>query len=101
MEPEGMERLGAPRARAVGGEVPDGEAFALADGVQHLLCGDDPGAVPGGEDSRSGGVSVAVVEPVAGGVPEAGGTVARPSVVLNRRRPEAGVRMLRPVSATN
>ena len=33
-----------PGARPVGGEVPDGEAFALADGVQHLLRGDDPGA---------------------------------------------------------
>src|SRR4051812_8076284 len=96
-----MERLGAAGARAVGGEVPDGEAFALADGVQHLLRGDDPGALPDRADSRSGRVSVAVVEPVAGRIPEAGGAVARPSVVLNRRRLGAGVRMLRSMSATN
>ena len=93
--------LGAAGARAVGGEVPGGEAFAAADGVQHLLRGDDPGAVPDRADSRSDRVPVAVVEPVAGRIPEAGGAVARPSVVLRRRRPEAGVRMLRSVWATN
>ena len=41
----------------------------------------------------------AVVEPVAGRVPAAGGAAARSPVVLNRRRPEAGVRMLRSAAA--
>ena len=46
VEPEGVECPGAARARPVGGEVPGGEAVAAADGVQHVLRGDDPGAVP-------------------------------------------------------
>ena len=36
-------------------------------------------------DGRSDRVPAAVVEPVAGGVPAAGGAVARPPVVLSRR----------------
>ena len=46
VEPEGVERPGAARAGPVGGEVPGGEAVAAADGVQHVLRGDDPGALP-------------------------------------------------------
>ena len=53
------------------------------------------------QDGRSARVPAAVVEPVAGRVPAAGGAVARPPVVLSRRRPEAGVRMLRSVWAPN
>ena len=46
LEPEGVECPGAARGRAVGGEVPGGEAVAAADGVQHVLRGDDPGPLP-------------------------------------------------------
>src|SRR3954462_14236227 len=77
VEPEGVERPGAPRAGSVGGEVPGGEAVAAADGVQHVLCGADPGALPDRAWFPPGRVSVAVVEPVAGRVPEAGGAAAR------------------------
>ena len=54
VEPEGVERAGAARAGPVGGEVPGGEAVAAADGVQHVLRGDDPGAVPDRADSPGG-----------------------------------------------
>jgi hypothetical protein len=99
VEPEGRERPGAPRARPVGGEVSGREAVAAADGVQHVLRGDDPGPLPDRQASRPDHLPVAIVEPVAGRVPEVGGAVARSPVVLNRWRPEAGVRMLRSVLA--
>ena len=73
-----------PERGPVGGEVPGGEAVAAADGVQHVLRGDDPGAVPDRADSRSDRLPAAVVEPVAGCVPAAGGAAARSPVVLNR-----------------
>ena len=50
-------------------------------------------------DSGPDRVPSPVVEPVAGSLPAAGGAVARSPLVLNRRRPEAGVRMLRSVWA--
>ena len=84
VEPEGVEGPGAARAGPVGGEVPGGEAFAAADGVQHVLRGDDPGALPDRADSRSDRVPAAVVEPVAGCLPAVGGAVARSPVVLSR-----------------
>ena len=75
---------GAPGAGPVGGEVPGGEAVAAADGVLDVLRGVDPGAVPDRQDSRSDRLPAAVVEPVAGCVPAAGGAVARRPVVLSR-----------------
>src|SRR3954452_19216403 len=46
VEPEGVGRPGAARAGAVGEEVSGREAFLAADGVQHVLRGDDPGPLP-------------------------------------------------------
>src|SRR5512144_2999462 len=99
LEPEGVGGAAAAGAPPVGGGASCGEAVAFADGVLDLLRGADPGAVPDRPDSRSDRRSVAVVEPMAGGVPPAGGAAARRPAVLNRRRPEAGVRMLRSVWA--
>ena len=66
-------------------EAPGREADAVADGVRDVLCGDDPDAVPDRPGRPSAGVSVAVVEPVAGGVPAAGGAAEWLLVVLSRR----------------
>ena len=77
VEPEGVGGVAAARGRSLGGEASGREAVAVADGVQHVLRGDDPGAVPGGEDGPADRVPIAVVEPVAGRVPPAGGAAAR------------------------
>ena len=60
-----------------------GEAVAAADGVQHVLRGDDPGALPDRADGPPDRVPTAVLEPVAGRVPAAGGAAARSAVVLS------------------
>src|SRR3954452_21403455 len=83
VEPEGMGGVAAARARPVVGEASCGEAFVAADGVRHVLRGDDPGAVPGRADIPADRVPFAVVEPVAGNVPAAGGAATRSAVVLN------------------
>ncbi len=101
VEPEGVSGVAAARGRSVGGEAPVGEAIALADGVQHVLRGDDPGALPGRANVPPDRVPIAVMEPVAGRVPAVGGAAARSPAVLKRRRPEAGVRMLRSLEAPN
>ena len=81
------------------GEVPGGEAVAAEDGVQHVLRGDDPGALPDHQDQSADHLPALVMEPMAGSLPPVGGAVARSPVVLSGRRPEAGVRMLRSVLA--
>ena len=58
-----------------------------------VLRGVDPGAVPGRADEPADRVPAAVVEPVAGGVPAAGGAVARSLGCVERRgslKPESG-----------
>src|SRR5437870_467870 len=85
VEPEGVERPGAARGRAVGGEVPGREAVATADGVHDLLRGDDPGALPDRAWCPEDRIPAAVVEPVAGRVPAAGGAATRSAAVLSRR----------------
>ena len=64
-----------------------------------VLRGDDPDAVPDRAGRPADRVPAAVVEPVAGRVPAAGGAAARLLAVLSGRRPEAGVRMPRSVWA--
>src|SRR3954463_15458863 len=81
MDAEGVVGAAGAGAPPVGGEAPGGEAVAAADGVQHLLCGVDPGAVPGGADEPSDHLPAVVVEPVAGCVPAVGGALAVVAVV--------------------
>ena len=77
-----MECAGPARGGAVVGEVPSREADAVADGVHHVLRGDDPGALPGRADESADRVPVAVVEPLAGRFPATCGAVARSPVGL-------------------
>ena len=100
-EPEDLGGVAAARGRSVGGEALCGEAVAVADGVQHVLRGDHPGAVPDLEDVPADRVPIAVLESLEGSVPPDGGAPTRSAAVLNPRRPEAGVRMLRSLEATN
>ena len=54
VEPEGVGGVAVARAGPMGGEAPGGEAVAAADGVQHVLRGDDPGALPDRADDPGG-----------------------------------------------
>jgi len=95
VEPEGLGGPVAARAGSMVGEAPIGEAIVVADGVQHILCGDDPGTLPGRADVPAGRVPLVVVEPVARHLPEVGGAAARAAVVLRVGCGEAGVWMSR------
>ena len=75
-------RLAGARVAAARGEAPGGEADAVADGVRDVLRGDDRDALPDRAGRPSVGLSVAVLEPVAGRVPAAGGAAARLLAVL-------------------
>src|SRR5262249_52672111 len=85
VEPEGVGGAAGAGAPPVGGAAPGGEAVAVADGVLDVLCGLDPGAVPGRADEPADHLPAAAWEPVAGRVPSPGGAVARGPAVLTAR----------------
>lgn len=93
----GLKALAMP----VVGEASCGEAFPLADGVQHVLRSGDPDSMPDRADIPPDRVPLAVVEPVARRLSEAGGAVAPSTVVLSAEGDEAGVRMPRSTLTTN
>ena len=70
-------------AGSLGREAPIGEAVIVADGVQHVLRGDDPGPLSGRADVPTDHLSVAVVEPLARRISEVGGAAARSAIVLS------------------
>ena len=86
----------SPRHR---GETQGGETNVVADGVRDLLRGLHPDAVPDRAGWTTVDLPVAVVEPVARGLPPAGGAAARLLAVLRRLHLEVGVRMPRSVWA--
>src|SRR6516162_9034381 len=90
MDAEGVECVAGAGASPVGREAPGGEADAAGDGVHDLLRGADPGAVPGGAHEPPDRVSAPVVEPVARGVPAAGGAAAIVAVVSGRASLKSG-----------
>ena len=65
------------------GEAPGREADAVADGVRDVLRGGDPDAVPDRAGRPADRLPVAVLEPVARGVPAAGGAAAGLLAVLS------------------
>ena len=71
------------------------ETIAVADGVRDVLCGDDPDALPDRAKRWTVDLPLAVVEPVARGLPATGRAAARLLAVLRRIDLEVGVRMPR------
>ena len=90
VEPEGVGGAAGARVAAARREAPCREADAVADGVPDLLRGGDRDALPGRPGWPSAGVSVAVVEPVAGRLPAAGGAAPRLLAVLRAANPKPG-----------
>ena len=95
LEPEGVECLDGAGIAAARGQARGRETNAVADGVRDVLCGDDPDAVPDRAERRTVDLPLAVVEPVARGLPATGGSAARLLAVLRRNDLEVGVRMPR------
>ena len=76
VEPEGLERPdGAGIASARGG-TQDGETKVVEDGICHVLRGVHPDAVPDRAGWTAADLPVALLEPLAGRLPPAGGAVA-------------------------
>ena len=76
LEPEGLERPdGAGIASARGG-TQDGETKVVEDGICHVLRGFHPDAVPDRAGWTAADLPVALLEPLAGRLPPAGGAVA-------------------------
>jgi hypothetical protein len=69
----------------------------VEDGICHVLRGFHPDAVPDRTGWTATDLPVALLEPLAGHLPPAGGAVAQLLVVLRRSRHEVGVRMPRSV----
>ena len=95
VEPEGMDRLDDAGIASARGQAQGREAIAAADGVLDVLRGDHPDALPDRQERRPIDLPVAVVEPVARGLPAIGRAAARLLVVLTRAEPEVGVWMPR------
>ena len=83
------------------GQTPSRETIAVADGVRDVLCGDDPDALPDRAKRWTVDLPLAVVEPVARGLPATGRSAARLLAVLRRNDLEVGVRMPRSAAAAN
>ena len=68
-----------------------------ADGIRNVLCSGNPDALPDRQGWQAVDLSIAVVEPLAGDVPAAGGAAARLLAVLGdvtrSRGPDAPIRV--------
>ena len=95
LEPEGLECLDDTGIAPACGQTPSRETIAVADGVRDVLCGDDPDALPDRAKRWTVDLPLAVVEPVARGLPATGRAAARLLAVLRRNDLEVGVRMPR------
>src|SRR5260370_29145110 len=76
VELEGLGRLAGARDAPTCPEAPGRETSAVADGIPDVLRGADQHALPDRPSRATAGVSVSVVEPVAGCVPETGGAAS-------------------------
>ncbi len=90
LEPEGVGRVAGAGVAPARREAPGPEANAVADGIPNLLRGDDRDALPDHPGRAAVGVSVVVVEPVAGGLAAAGGATSRVLAVLRGRNSKPG-----------
>ena len=82
LEPEGLECLDDTGIAPACGQTPSRETIAVADGVRDVLCGDDPDALPDRAKRWTVDLPLAVVEPVARGLPATGRSAARLLAVL-------------------
>src|SRR5262249_45264219 len=80
--PQGVERLAGPGGAAPSEPTRVGAAQAVADGVRDLSRVVPADAVPTGADGAPIDLPIPVVEPVARGVPAAGGAAASMPAVL-------------------
>ena len=99
VEPQGLERPAGAGVASAPGQTRGGETDAVEDGVRDVLRGFHPDAVPDRAERTTVDLPVAVVEPVARGLPPAGRAAARVLAVLKDRATEVGVRMPRSVWA--
>ena len=92
-------RLDDPGAASTCGQAQGRETVALADGVRDILRGHDPDAMPDHQERAPVDLPIAVVEPMARGLPAIGRAAAGCVAVLKRDHLEVGVRMPRSVQA--
>src|SRR5271167_796278 len=85
-----MGRVAGARDAPVRSGASGPEANAVADGVWDVLCGDDRDALPDRPQRPSPGVSLAVLESVAGCLPAAGGAAQWLLAVLSRAKLKPG-----------
>src|SRR5271154_1340495 len=95
VEPESLERFAGAHNASARGKTPGGETSVVADGVRDLLRGFHPNAVSDRAGWTAIDLPVAVVEPLARGLPPAGGEAAWLPALLRRSDLEVGVRMPR------
>src|SRR5271166_5746017 len=90
LEPEGVGRVAGARDVPARPGAPDPEANAVADGVQDVPCGNDRDSLPDRPQRPPSGVSLAVLESVAGCLPAAGGAAQWLLAVLSRAKLKPG-----------
>src|SRR5262245_31751751 len=90
VEPQGVERLAGPGGAAAPCPPRVGAAQVVADGVRDLPRRVHPDAVPDRTRWTAVDLPVAVVEPVARGVPAAGGAAADRPALLSGERAKSG-----------
>ena len=76
LEPEGVGGLDDPGVASTCGQAQGRETVALADGVRDILRGHDPDAMPDHQERAPVDLPIAVVEPMARGLPAIGRAAA-------------------------
>ena len=90
LEPQGVECPSGAGLASTPGETQGGETKAIEDGIRDVLCGIHPDAMSNRAGRTAIDLPIAILEPVARGLPPTGRAVTRVLAMLNGRFPKSG-----------